>query len=182
MNTKRQDLTFSQLRQQIFYGRLMIAALSVILCTQVFFNFYKQEKTIIVPPERSRYILEEFSPEYLEGFIYFWTKTLFDYCAQNCSQRIESMASHLSNSQLLEKLERENALIVEKSLEQTFFPKSVTLDQKKATLKGFIQRQCLEHGKIIKEVEIVLTYQQGPFGAPLLCDWSLTTLSREHCT
>lgn len=180
MNIKRQKFTLTQLRRQLFHSRLLITALVFLLIVHAISDFSRQDKTIILPPERSKYVLEDFSADYIEGFIYHWTKNLFDYTPQTCQDRIQGLARFLAHPDLLLELEKENLLILEKSLHQSFFPKSISVTKTQANLKGFLQRESVDHSKMIKEVEITLNYHQGPLGAPLISNWNVTTLHREH--
>lgn len=177
MRVKRFDYTMGQLRAQLYRQRLLIAVLCLSIVLLTICLATRREKTIILPPERSRYVLEDFSSEYTEGFVLLWIKNLLDFTPENYQQRVSILTKYASKA-ALEKLVEENDVVAKQQITQTFYPKSLAIEGHQAKSFGYLQRSS--HGHVIstKEVEFTINFRQGPLGSPLLTDWSLKTLSR----
>lgn len=176
MRFKRGQFVISQMRQEIVRYRILACLLlTIIIMLSLALNQNKQ-RTIIIPPDRAKYILEDFAPEYIEGFVLMWQKSLLDYTPANCFHRESLLAPYLSSRALLEKIKQENDFIRREKISQRFFPKKMKIDSDKATFSGTLTRDFGQES-ISKEIKMTFILSQGSLGQPMIKQWQMEDLT-----
>lgn len=177
MRFKRGEFVISSLRRDIVRYRVLTLSLLAIIALLTITLSQQRQKTIILPPERAQYILEEFSPSYIEGFALMWAKNLLDYTPANCFERGSKLVKHLYSSSSIEKIARENDFIRREQITQTFYPSKIDISQEKVIFKGSLKRELPGQKPLIKEAKITIKIAQGPLSQPLIVDWQIGELT-----